>query len=808
MSGRGRARPPSRSAQDPAAGPSRRSTRHQQQQQNATPAQADQADPKDELQQEHQDQQQQQGQQGQALAPQVQAEAAMVVPVYDQNIDPAITGAQDGTMPPPPVPAVKNARGQTPAHPARRGTRRDDDVASSINSVAPTDMFSSHPELQSSAQVMSTPGRLLATLGRAASVVSSVTDTPAKKKARANLIPRRLPRLFAAADELATHLGSPQGEPAVWEEERAELKRVLDATRSTFVASISDPVVLPSFVTEVMGVEQGSPQWYKALRIVTITNLVTLLNDITPANPQGLFPLLQEWDATFHECFVAGIQSTGDSQLEERAYDQLYWIRSHRSIFTLQKLRTDSPVSFHPRAELAKIWCEGDISLEAIRAFLDNDSDALQLRAIADAGSEVAAMFNGKAATRIRSFCNMLPNEVVDGNSLDLTELEYNFPFDSFIEDLRAFATDSFVRIKNQLLQSDPSLFAASDAASGTDSQIRSQLEADSQAQAYNRTVPGVPSTPYDMKALQMLKQLEQGHQASYGDHQLPPGSYSAPPRIPYPPDFASGLEYSDASQHGGFPSSGSMYAASAAQVTDRKRKGQDGLAATGDDPAASTAQPAKKPRVRKPKNVVPEADMTVAAPASSSAPMQSGAPPMHHQYPPLPGTQDEPDFEALSQRTKELSAVSRKVKEPQVRQPWTQKDTRLLVKAVSTYKAKWSAIEKEIKAGTIPFERPRDQQALRDKARLLKQDFLKADAVLPRDFDLVVLGKKEKEAVKAVGKNPDRKEADVDENGRPINTEWRGDNAEPTQVPAVDPMASAEVQPGAQSVAPEQGIA
>jgi hypothetical protein len=91
-----------------------------------------------------------------------------------------------------------------------------------------------------------------------------------------------------------------------------------------------------------------------------------------------------------------------------------------------------------------------------------------------------------------------------------------------------------------------------------------------------------------------------------------------------------------------------------------------------------------------------------------------------------MPGTQDEPDFDALQQRTREISAAARKTREPQVRSPWVRKDVSLLVKAVFTYQAKWSTIQKEIAAGTIPFERPRDQQALRDKARLLKQDFLK----------------------------------------------------------------------------------
>jgi hypothetical protein len=163
------------------------------------------------------------------------------------------------------------------------------------------------------------------------------------------------------------------------------------------------------------------------------------------------------------------------------------------------------------------------------------------------------------------------------------------------------------------------------------------------------------------------------------------------------------------------------VYAASAAQVSGRKRGAAETTTATGDGSAASPAPPAKK-RVRRKKNAA--AEPPVASPSVAAASSLAAVSPP--SYPPLPGTQDEPDFEALSARTRELSAASRKAKEPQVRSPWVQKDIRLLVKAVNTYQCKWSTIEREIKAGTIPFERPRDQQALRDKARLLKQDLLK----------------------------------------------------------------------------------
>jgi hypothetical protein len=79
-----------------------------------------------------------------------------------------------------------------------------------------------------------------------------------------------------------------------------------------------------------------------------------------------------------------------------------------------------------------------------------------------------------------------------------------------------------------------------------------------------------------------------------------------------------------------------------------------------------------------------------------------------------------------------------------------------------------------------------------------------RADLRLPPGFDLVVLGKKEREAVKAVGKNPDRREADVDENGNPIGTEYAPEGeAAPAPLPA--PLPPVEPQPQPQPEEQEQ---
>ncbi|KAG5959929.1 hypothetical protein E4U57_000374 [Claviceps arundinis] len=104
-------------------------------------------------------------------------------------------------------------------------------------------------------------------------------------------------------------------------------------------------------------------------------------------------------------------------------------------------------------------------------------------------------------------------------------------------------------------------------------------------------------------------------------------------------------------------------------------------------------------------------------------------------------------------------------------RNPWSDDDSTLLVQLIAEEHAKWSTIER--KHGHR-FERPRNQQAYRDRARNMKVDFLLADAVLPPGFDLVVLGKKEEIKVEFGGRNPHRKVDDCDENGRPINTRLR----------------------------------
>ncbi|KAJ2897471.1 hypothetical protein MKZ38_004665 [Zalerion maritima] len=134
-------------------------------------------------------------------------------------------------------------------------------------------------------------------------------------------------------------------------------------------------------------------------------------------------------------------------------------------------------------------------------------------------------------------------------------------------------------------------------------------------------------------------------------------------------------------------------------------------------------------------------------------------------------GDDAEIDFSVLrSQNTEARASKKAKV---QHRIPWMTGDEKTLIRAVGTYMARWSVIAKETE-----FDVGRDQQQVRDKARNLKVDFLLADAALPHGFDLVALGSKERQKVISMGKNPDRKVDDWDEEEQTVtNNIYMGDN-------------------------------
>ncbi|RTE77520.1 hypothetical protein BHE90_007990 [Fusarium euwallaceae] len=135
-------------------------------------------------------------------------------------------------------------------------------------------------------------------------------------------------------------------------------------------------------------------------------------------------------------------------------------------------------------------------------------------------------------------------------------------------------------------------------------------------------------------------------------------------------------------------------------------------------------------------------------------------------------------DFRAVNERSAEIALQNRLFSSqgPQKRTPWSPSDTQTLINLIAQCHAGWSLIEER---GKTLFETKRNQQAYRDKARNLKVQFLLAGENLPPNFDEVALGPKEIMKVQSHGKNPFRRVADIDNNGRPIGTEFRTSSME-----------------------------
>lgn len=306
-----------------------------------------------------------------------------------------------------------------------------------------------------------------------------------------------LPRLLTASDDLFTQLCSDQVDDEMWETERKGFKSAFDAYRAHYVGHPSDPVVNPDFVADAMGLDRASAQCDRVFRTVSAANLVSLLDEITPMDHQELLMLLQDWNSGFPDLYLGASSDNNDSEMRGQVINQVLTIRTQLAIFTLQAFKNSSE-PFHPFEQVAKVWCNGDVSVGAVEAFLGNNEDALQLKPIARVEPEVDDLAENHNRTRLRSICSMLPNQLVQGDNLDLGQLLETYPIEGFVEDLRTFVKACFVRIK-RLLQQEASVGAdvsslaraASDVASGADSQLWSQLATDSMPHSLGRAESG-----------------------------------------------------------------------------------------------------------------------------------------------------------------------------------------------------------------------------------------------------------------------------------------------------------------------------
>ncbi|KAH8884315.1 hypothetical protein GQ53DRAFT_846409 [Thozetella sp. PMI_491] len=574
-------------------------------------------------------------------------------------------------------------------------------------------------------------------------MLSSIEEqsTPSQRLAQVKLMRKFLDRLFISADDIFNHLLSQRDDS--WQDEYDGLKEAANTFKKHYVSDPHTRFISLEFVLSKIEVASNSALWLAACKTIWAVNLTQLLADLVEIGEGHLEDLLsdlQNWDLIFPASFVP------DKELiaPDDTFDQAIHIRTQLFIATLHNLHSQELADIDALAELAAVFCANGTETTQLQKLLDDVDSSIEFKQIP--GFDLAA--DSEYWFRL---CGRLKTIYTDNKDLDLGRLQSSFPLEEFVKGLQLYVQNAYIRVKEALqlqgaLSSVPSIFEVA-----LQSPIASQLEADA---AMAR-----PRLPY--------------HSSFPGG--APP---SAQPISSYPPpenpyaSQATGPSYAEA-------------AAAAAVAAGQKRPAPD----DGEEDAFE--KDTRAPQNKRKATGKPRAKRTRKSQGAENQDVPSSgtvAPVAQMDVYDPNDPQMEPDLDALTQRSREIAAAHRTPREPQTRTPWSQHDTKLLIKAVDIFRCKWSKIANEIQSGNIPFQHPRNQQALRDKARILKQDYLRTDGILPPSFDLVVLGKKEVDNVKSVGRNPFRKEAEVID-GRPVNTLLQLDAVEQELMPQPEPL-------------------
>ncbi|KFY66779.1 hypothetical protein V497_00726 [Pseudogymnoascus sp. VKM F-4516 (FW-969)] len=118
--------------------------------------------------------------------------------------------------------------------------------------------------------------------------------------------------------------------------------------------------------------------------------------------------------------------------------------------------------------------------------------------------------------------------------------------------------------------------------------------------------------------------------------------------------------------------------------------------------------------------------------------------------------------YQRVRETVRAQGAVHTGARKPtQRRTKWSEEETDGLIELIEQHGTSWSDLHRRGHEMGILHE-SRDQVALKDKARNIKVDYLIARSELPRNFDGISLGQKERDKVTARGLNPWRQEGEM----------------------------------------------
>ncbi|KAH8677074.1 hypothetical protein BGZ61DRAFT_536020 [Ilyonectria robusta] len=495
-------------------------------------------------------------------------------------------------------------------------------------------------------------------------------------------------------------------------------------------------------------------------------NIVTALDEVLNLEAgQQLdpFPLLNKLNSYFPSLFIISREMFQHTQL---TLDIRTWY-----LIEVINSQVEKPDFFKI---IADIFCEPDDSQTYLQRFVRGPFKSL--------GEDSDENIEELCSDRITKLILIIKKDKKTYGAGQLKEL---FPLVRLLDDLKTWLIDMYAMLGEQYSQSQPKQESGREEFVDAEEEIAdSQTDAASESQpivraaAISQAEPSlfVPDAPFNY-----LNRQERTNSMA-----PPSNQQQVAPRPGAPRDYR---------EHTNADLLASPLPASSALVLERDQIKSSGSASRrpkARDPFVSQSQdedeeedefetdtrpvdkgkraaisesmpPPKRPRVAP---TEPPPTASIASHVRSTLPR---AP--HSSQVPQP---TQADLETLKRAKIEVSQRARYqlTSSAKQRHVWSHHDCALLIQLIRERHAAWATMEHN---DNDKFEHPRNQQAYRDKARNMKVDYLMTDAIMPPCFDLVALGKKEIDRLISLGKNPYRKESDIDADGQAVNTEYIG---------------------------------
>lgn len=496
-------------------------------------------------------------------------------------------------------------------------------------------------------------------------------------------------RLLDASKEILTHLAiDVQERDEAWIHELHTHQEFFEQYYKIYTTETTAYIDIDAISDRTKSSENGN-LWQRMTQAVAIANLANLLLQVDDLDNdhEKIMPVLQRIDDNFPVSFIPGGRDGLQSQnwlVDNATVEQAFAVRAQRFIETLRNFGAEA----HPLRSLLMVFYDIECNDDAL---LNEYLDTAQYRPFD--GFDINAVEAKQYQDRVHGFRNLLeqmqPDEVVA--QLRGNESEYNLG--SFLAGFKDWIRASEAKVPG------PSQPLAHLAYNGdSPSSAGAQLQAEANTSRF--TASGI---------MALKQRLNSGHPATQQRHEDFP---SMDERAPYNYDSQSMagtvLEvYNMGQDMLASQNDGSMYAVAAAQAASQNLGGGAGRKrnrkSTGD--GNSQAKRMRELAAMPPPSSFPAPDPNALA----------GSPSV--DFDPL----------ALSQAAQLITKANKKQSMPKARRPWSVHDTQQLVRAIHVYKAKWSTIQKAIENHHVQFNViDRDQQALRDKARLVKVDILK----------------------------------------------------------------------------------